>query len=118
VLVEFDGTVPGFVAAAVVEVATGTGVASHSVDPDFETSKVNQAYTEFVTFNREALDLLGVDPLDTTDVVVTTNGMYFIAREFNEDYYMGLAISQEANLALARQAMASYEPELVEALPE
>jgi hypothetical protein len=44
--------------------------------------------------------------------------MYFVAREFNEDYYMGLAISQDANLALARQAMASYESELVGALPK
>jgi cytochrome oxidase Cu insertion factor (SCO1/SenC/PrrC family) len=91
-------------------------VVSHSVDPDFDTSQVNRAYTDFVQSNRNALDLLGADPFDTTDILISTNGMYFIAREFNEDYYMGLAISQDANLALARQTMASFEPKLLDAL--
>lgn len=107
---------PGFIAAAVVNMETGAGVASRSVDPDFDIEVVNEAYTDFVQSNRNALDLLGADPLDTTDILVSTNGMYLIARELNTDYYVGLVISQEANLALARKAMASYEPKLISAL--
>jgi serine/threonine protein kinase/predicted regulator of Ras-like GTPase activity (Roadblock/LC7/MglB family) len=112
----FADRVPGFIATAVVEIESKSGVVSHSVDPDFDTSQVNRAYTDFVQSNRNALDLLGADPFDTTDILISTNGMYFIAREFNEDYYMGLAISQDANLALARQTMASFEPKLLDAL--
>jgi predicted regulator of Ras-like GTPase activity (Roadblock/LC7/MglB family) len=113
---QFADRVPGFIAVSIVEIESKSGVASHSVDPEFDTSKVNEAYTDFVQSNRNALDLLGADPLDTTDILVSTNGMYLIARELGENYYMGLAISQDANLALARQAMASYEPKLLDAL--
>jgi len=115
-LKEFADRVPGFIATSVVEIESKSAVASHSVDPDFDTSKVNRAYTDFVLSNREALDLLGADPLDTTDILVSTNGMYLIPRELNEDYYMGLAISQDANLALARQTMASFAPKLLDVL--
>ena len=117
-LSEFADEAPGFISASVVEIDRRIGVASHTRDPDFDVSGVNRAYTDFVESNRNALNILGADPLDTTDILVSANDTYYLVRELNADYYLGLAISQNANLALARQLMETYEPKLLDALPD
>jgi hypothetical protein len=43
--------------------------------------------------------------------------MYLLLREIGTSYYMGVAVSQEGNLALVRKQMESYEEELKDALP-
>lgn len=116
-LKDFAENVPNYLSTALVDMDSGMGVASHTVDPDFDASAANAAYTDFVQANRDALEILGADPLDTTDILITTNGMYLLIRELGEDYYMGTAISQEGNLALARKQQEKYEQKLLAELP-
>jgi predicted regulator of Ras-like GTPase activity (Roadblock/LC7/MglB family) len=114
---DFADDVPEYLSSAIVDMESGMGVASYSPDPDFDASAANAAYTDFVQANRDALKTLGADPYDTTDILVTTNGMYLIIRELGETYYLGTAISQEGNLALVRKQLEQYVPKILEELP-
>ena len=114
---EFADDVPEFISTALVDMDSGMGVASYSVDPEFDASAANAAYTDFVKANRDALEILDADPHDTTDILITTNGMYLLIREMGETYYMGSAVSQEGNLALVRKRMEQYESRFLEELP-
>ncbi len=114
---EFAENVPNYISTAIVDMESGMGVGSYSKDPEFDASAANAAYTDFVQANRDALDILGADPLGTTDILVTTNGMYLLIRELSEDYYMGTAVSQEGNLALVRKQMEQYEEAFLKELP-
>ena len=114
---DFADGVPNFISTAIVDMGTGMGVGSYSADPDFDAGAANAAYTDFVQANRDALEILGADPLDTTDILITTNGMYLLIRELSEDYYMGTAVSQEGNLALVRKQMEQYEERFLQELP-
>jgi predicted regulator of Ras-like GTPase activity (Roadblock/LC7/MglB family) len=114
---QFADGVPEYISTALVDIESGMGVASYSKDPDFDASAANAAYTDFVQANRDALEILGADPYDTTDILITTNGMYLLIRELGETYYMGTAISQDGNLALVRKRMEQFEPEFLEHLP-
>lgn len=114
---DFADDVPDYLSSALVDMDSGMGVASYSPDPEFDASAANAAYTDFVQANRDALEILGADPFDTTDILVTTNGMYLLIRELGEDYYMGTAISQDGNLALARRQMEKYEQKFLDLLP-
>jgi predicted regulator of Ras-like GTPase activity (Roadblock/LC7/MglB family) len=117
ILQDFADNVPNYLSTALVDMDSGMGVASYSPDPEFDASAANAAYTDFVQANRKALDILGADPYDTTDILVTTNGMYLLIRELGTDYYMGTAVSQDGNLALTRKQMEKYEPKLLAELP-
>jgi len=114
---DFADNVPNFISTAIVDMDSGMGVGSYSADPEFDASAANAAYTDFVQANRDALEILDADPLDTTDILITTNGMYLLIRELGEDYYMGSAISQDGNLALVRKKMEQYEDRFLRELP-
>jgi hypothetical protein len=114
---DFADEVPHYLSTAIVDMESGMGVGSYAADPEFDASAANAAYTDFVEANRNALEILGADPLDTTDILVTTNGMYLLIRELSEGYYMGSAVSQDGNLALVRKKMERYEDAFLEALP-
>jgi len=117
ILRDFADDIPEYLSSALVDMDSGMGVASYSPDPEFDASAANAAYTDFVQANRDALEILGADPYDTTDILITTNGMYLLIRELGESYYMGTSISQEGNLALVRRKMEKIEPALLEELP-
>jgi len=114
---EFADEAPGFLSAAVVDMENGMAMASYDKHPEFDSSLAAAAYTNFIKSNREALKLLDADPLDTTDILVSTNGMYMLFRELGVDYYFGVAMSQEGNLALVRRLLETYEPKLVAEIP-
>ncbi|PQJ35817.1 hypothetical protein BSZ35_15515 [Salinibacter sp. 10B] len=114
---DFADNVPNYISTAIVDMDSGMGVGSYSADPEFDASAANAAYTDFVQANRDALEILDADPLDTTDILITTNGMYLLIRELGEDYYMGTAISQDGNLALVRKKMEQYEDQFLRELP-
>jgi predicted regulator of Ras-like GTPase activity (Roadblock/LC7/MglB family) len=117
ILHDFADDIPEYISSALVDMESGMGVASYAKDPDFDATAANAAYTDFVQANRDALEILGADPLDTTDILITTNGMYLLIRELGETYYMGTAVSQEGNLALVRKRMEQYEPKILAELP-
>lgn len=114
---EFADEAPGFLSAAVVDMENGMAMGSYDKEPEFDSSVAAAAYTNFIKSNREALQLLDADPLDTTDILVTTNGMYMIFREIGVEYYFGVAMSQEGNLALVRRLAETYEGKLVAEIP-
>jgi len=114
---DFADEAPGYLSSAVVDMENGMAMASYDVTNEFDSSVAAAAYTDFIKSNREALDLLGADPLGTTDILVTTNGMYMLFRELGVDYYFGVAMSQEGNLALVRRLIETYESKLVAQIP-
>lgn len=114
---EFADEVPNYISTAIVDMDSGMDVGSYSADPNFDAGAANAAYTDFVQSNRDALKILGADPLDTTDILITTNGMYLLIRELGEDYYMGTAVSQEGTLALVRKQMEKYEDKFRQVVP-
>jgi serine/threonine protein kinase/predicted regulator of Ras-like GTPase activity (Roadblock/LC7/MglB family) len=117
-LEELAKDLPGFISANVVDMQNASEVAAYTRNSDFQVSNISRAYTSFVQSNRDALDLLGADPLGTTDIVVATSDMYLVARELSQDHYMGVALKKDANLSLARQIVETYESTVLDALPE
>jgi predicted regulator of Ras-like GTPase activity (Roadblock/LC7/MglB family) len=114
---DFSEKAPGYLSSAVVDMENGMAMASYDKQPDFDSSIAAAAYTDFIKSNREALKILEADPLDTTDILITTNGMYMLFRELGVEYYFGVAMSQEGNLALVRRLMETYEAKLIAEIP-
>ena len=72
--------------------------------------------TDIVMSNERAQAFLGQDPLETEDVIVSTTGAFFIMRELNARYFLGLAIAKPTNLEAARLVMRKYHPIILDLL--
>ena len=108
--------VPYFIASAIVDSATGRSLVSTTNDPGFDPAVASPSYAEVVRANARALDLLGLDPNSTEDILITTTGAYLIIRLYETGHYHGLAIAKQANLAFTRVIMRKYAPVFVNLL--
>lgn len=112
----FQNEVPGFVSTDVVEIESGMSIGGESIDPDFDSDMASASYAEVVKSNRRALDLLGMDPTTTEDILITTDDVYLLLRELGNEYYHGLAVARSSNLGMARMLMKKYDPMILEAI--
>jgi predicted regulator of Ras-like GTPase activity (Roadblock/LC7/MglB family) len=116
VLEDFRQQVPEFVCTDVVDIASGMSIGGASSDPAFDASLAASAYAEVVQSNARALDLLGLDPVTTEDILITTGTVYLLLRVLGSQYYHCLAVSKRGNLGFARAMMKKFEPQLLAAL--
>jgi len=105
---DFRAEVPSFVSTDVVSIDSGMSIGGGSIDPKFDASIASASYAEVVKSNRRALELLGLDPHSTEDILITTSQVYLLIRLLGSDYYHGLAIGRDGNLGLARAIMKKY----------
>ena len=105
----FKSEVPSFVSTDIVSIASGMSIGGGSIDPKFDATVASASYAEVVKSNARALQLLGLDPNSTEDILITTQTTFILLRLLGRDYYHGLAISKDGNLGLARVIMKKYE---------
>ena len=113
---QFKSEVADFVSTDIVNISSGLSIGGGSVDPRFDATVASASYAEVVKSNARALQLLGIDPYSTEDILITTSSAYLLIRLLGRDYYHGLAITKAGNLGLARVIMKKYEPVFFEAL--
>lgn len=116
VIENFRADVPDFVSTDIVNIASGLSIGGGSIDPQFDATVASASYAEVVKSNSRALQLLGIDPHSTEDILITTTGIYILIRLLGEEYYHGLAIARTGSLGLARVLMKKYEPLFLNAL--
>lgn len=87
----FVEEIPGRVTPAIVKIEHAAGVASYDRSPDFDVTTVHEAYTDVAQSNETVLERVGTDPSDTTDLVVSPDGVEAIASELNADANASLA---------------------------
>ncbi len=104
-----------FIASAIVDTSSGLALASTSIDPNFDPAVASPSYAEVVKSNGRALDLLGMDPRLTEDILITTSTAYLLIRMLG-GYHHGLAVAKAANLGLTRVIMKKYEPLFMDTL--
>lgn len=113
---EFQESVPGFIATDLVDLNAGMSVGGLSADPNFDGEMASASYSEVIKSNRRALELLGMDPHSTEDILITTEPVYILMRELSPNYFQGMAISTDSNLGMARMIMKKYAPKFRDAL--
>ena len=80
------------------------------MDPEFDATVASASYAEVVKTQTRAMQLLGMDPGSTEDILITTRSTYILIRLLGCDYYHCLAVGKDGNLGLARMIMRKYEP--------
>lgn len=111
---EFRQEVPAFVSTDIVNIESGMSIGGGSIDPSFDASVASASYAEVVKSNRRALELLGLDPESTEDILITTASAYLLIRMLGPDYFHGVAIARNGNLGLSRAIMKRYAPRFLE----
>ena len=112
----FKAEVPSFVSTDIVSIASGMSIGGGSIDPKFDATVASASYAEVIKSNARALQLLGIDPDSTEDILITTNATFILLRLLGRDYYHGLAIGKDGNLGLARVIMKKHEPVFLEGI--
>lgn len=110
ILDKFKDEVSQFIATAIVDTTSGLALVSTTVDPGFDPAVASPTYAEVVKANTRALSLLGMDPKDAEDIVITTTTALLLIRVLPSGHYHGLAIPRTGNLEVARVIMRKYEP--------
>lgn len=113
----FRAEVNAFVSTDIVDIQSGMSIGGGSIDPNFDATVASASYAEVVKSNARALKLLGIDPVSTEDILITTKHAYLMIRLLGTQYYHGLAISRDGgNLGLARIIMKKYAPVFLDAI--
>ena len=113
---EFRAEVPAFVSTDIVHIDSGMSIGGGSVDPGFDATVASASYAEVVKSNRRALELLGLDPHSTEDILITTDRVYLLIRLLGTEHYHGLAIGRDGNLGLCRAIIKKYAGRFLEEL--
>lgn len=112
----FQDEVPGFISADIVEIETGMSIGGGTIDPEFDSEMASASYAEVVKSNRRALSLLGMPETASEDVLITTKDAYLLIRELGTSYYLGLVISKDGNLGMARMLTRRYADKFLKAI--
>lgn len=116
IIEDFRADVPSFVSTDIVHIDSGMSIGGGSIDPNFDATVASASYAEVVKSNRRALQLLGLDPDSTEDILITTDRVYLLIRLLGTEYYHGLAIGRDGNLGLSRAIIKKYAPRFLEVI--
>ena len=105
---EFRAEVPSFVSTDIVHIDSGMSIGGGSTRPEFYATVASASYAEVVKSNRRALELLGLDPHSTEDILITTDQVYLLIRLLGTEHYHGLAVGRDGNLGLCRVIVKKY----------
>ena len=114
----FCAELKGFIATSVVRRKDGSSVGSRSADPAVDARLAASGYARVVESHLAAVASLGAAWGETEDILITTARAYLLIRLLGGDHCHWLAVSSEANLALCRLSMRSWEPFLLSELAD
>jgi CheY-like chemotaxis protein/predicted regulator of Ras-like GTPase activity (Roadblock/LC7/MglB family) len=114
----FCAELEGFIATSVVRRKDGSSVVSRSADPAVDARLAASGYARVVESHLAAVASLGAAWGETEDILITTARAYLLIRLLGGDHCHWLAVSSEANLALCRLSMRSWEPFLLSELAD
>jgi len=88
------------------------------LEPGFDATAAAASYASVVDSHLAAVERLGSGAVwgETEDVLITTTKVYLLIRLLGDGHYHWLAVSSDANLALCRLLMRSYEAFLLSGL--
>ncbi len=115
-LESFRDEIPDFISTDLVNVESGLSIGGATNDDDFDASVASACYAELTLLNRQALDLLGLDPQSTEDLLITTKSVTILVRMLGIEYCHVLVITRKGNLGIARAIMKKYESVLLSAV--
>ncbi len=109
--------VPGYIATAVTEVATGVCYVSHSNSDKFDPEIASAFNLEVAKAKQNAIKALNLDS-KIQDILITLDGqIHIIDLSENGDYFIYLAVdSTKANLGMTRALLKKYKKDIVKEL--
>ena len=110
--------VPHYLATEIVHVESGLSITGDAISDELDSAAAPGAYAEVIKVNRLAIQLLGLEPDSTEDVLISTLHAYFLLRMLGADYYQLLAIDRRGTPGLARILMRKYDRPLRQILGE
>ena len=94
----------------------GLSIAGGSIDPNFDATAASARFAMVVKLGAKVASKMDMGAVD--DILVTTNGVYILARFIGDgSYYWGLAVTRDATLGMVRMLMSEYADQLWAAIP-
>lgn len=114
VVQEVLNDLPGLVAVAVVDVASGMALASHSNSPSINPETAAAYNTEVVRQKQKAMTALKLTGETIEDILITlTNQLHLLKLTPNGSKFIYLVVnSRETNLAIAREVLRATADQL------
>jgi CheY-like chemotaxis protein len=113
---ELAGEVPALIMAELVSIEDGTPIVVTSNDSTFDPAIAAAYYTEVVKINEKFLEALKRGG-KLEEVLLTTDEFYLLLRILPDThFYVGLTITRNGNVGMARMVTKKFEKRLVEAL--
>jgi predicted regulator of Ras-like GTPase activity (Roadblock/LC7/MglB family) len=94
----------------------GLSIAGGSVDPNFDAAAASARFAMVIKLGQKVSSKINMG--DMEDILVTTGGIYIIARFLGDgSYYWGLSVTKDATLGMVRMLMNEYADQLWNAIP-
>ncbi|HEX2643448.1 MAG TPA: response regulator [Thermoanaerobaculia bacterium] len=116
----FGSEIEGFIAASVMRRRDTAELAGCSADATVGSDLAAACYGGVIDSHLAAVASIGVSGAwgGTEDILITVARAYVMIRLLGDGHYLWLAVSREANMALCRLLMRTYEPFLLSALAD
>ena len=103
---------PGFIAAALVDIESGMTLGVYSTRSDFDLSAASAYNSELVKQKKKIMAALGIQG-DLEDMTMTLTDQVHVIKLVSDSSFLYLAASREGtNLALVRNAIKNHADEL------
>ncbi len=117
ILKELTSEVPDLIAAEIVSIEEGVPIVAETTNQAFDPDVTAAYYTEVIKINEKALDVLKKGG-KLEEVLLTTDEFYLILRILPDTRFcVGVAITRQGNVGMARMVIKRFEKRFVEILP-
>jgi CheY-like chemotaxis protein len=116
----FGSEIEGFIAASVMRRRDSAEFAGWSADSTVGSELAAACYGGVIDSHLAAVTRIGVSGAwgGTEDILITVARAYVLIRLLGDGHYLWLAVNRDANMALCRLLMRTYEPFLMSALED
>jgi predicted regulator of Ras-like GTPase activity (Roadblock/LC7/MglB family) len=112
ILADLGASMPGFIAAALVDLDSGMTIGMYSKNDGFDLSAASAYNSEMVKQKRKIMAALNLD-MQLEDMLITLTDQIHLIRLVNPTSFVYLAADRSnANLAIVRASMARYNDAL------
>lgn len=110
---KLQGEIPGFIAAALVDLETGMTLSTKSTRPDFDLSVASAFNSELVKQKLKTMKALNLKS-SLEDILLTLSDQLHVIKFVTPKTFIYLAADKaNSNLAIVRSVVAKYCPALV-----
>jgi hypothetical protein len=103
---------PGFVAAALVDIESGMTLGVYSTRPDFDLAAASAYNSELVKQKQKIMHALGLN-MELEDMIMTLTDQIHLIKLINESTFLYLAANRAgSNLAIVRNVVKAHQDEL------